>query len=619
MDRRKLSILGIGLAVVLFVALNTWGGLTLRGERIDLTQDKLFTLSRGTLDLVGEMKEPVTLRLYVSRSLRDANPFIGTYADRVQDTLEAYAAASRGRLAVELIDPQPFSVDEDRAVGFGLQPISLEGGQTAYFGLAGTNSTDDVDVLPVLSPERERFLEYDLTRLVYNLANPEKPVVSLISSLPISGDPMSQYRPWAVYEQLQQLFDIRYLGGEIDAIDPASRLVLIVQPQELPARTLYAIDQFVLGGGRAMVFVDPHSEAAAARQQQPGQAPTQSDLQPLMKAWGIEMVPDRIVGDPVAARQVQYPVNGRPQVLEYLAWLSLPPDSLNRDDIITGELNGLNVASAGWLKPVEGATTVMTPLITSSADAQAIEADRVRLYPDPVALLTNFQRGGVPMVMAARLSGPARSAYAEALPEGVGAKPERLTESKVPIEVIVVADTDLLDDKTWIAMQNMFGQQIGTPVADNADFVANAMDYLIGSSALSSLRGRNVAFRPFERVTEIRRAAEAQYRAKEQELTQKLSDLQRRLEGMDVQEADGSALLTPEQRQEVDGFRTQLLDTRLELRDVQHALHSDIEGLRTELRFINIAAVPILIAVVAVVLAMIRRSRFRRRFDAAGA
>ena len=617
MDRRKLSIMGVGLAVVLFVALNTWGGLTLRGERLDLTQHKTFTLSKGTLDFLGGMQEPVTLRLYVSRTLREANPFIGTYGDRVQDTLEAYAAASRGKLAVELIDPQPFSTDEDRAVGFGLQPISLDGGQSAYFGLAGTNSTDDVDVLPVLSPERERFLEYDLTRLVYNLANPEKPVVSLISSLPISGDPANQYRPWAVYEQLQQMFDIRYLGGEVDQIEPATKLLMVVQPQGLTPKTLYAIDQYVMGGGRAMVFVDPHSEAAAARQRQPGESPTDSDLEPLLKSWGIELVKDKIVGDPAAARQVQYPVNGRPQVVDYLAWLSMPPESLNRDDMITGELRALNLASAGWLKPVQGATTVMTPLVTSSAEAQAIDAEAVRAAPDPLGLLKAYQRGGEPMVMAARLSGPAKSAYADALPEGVEAKPERLTESKAPIEVIVVGDTDLLDDRTWIVMQNLFGQQVGTPVADNADFVANGMDYLVGSSALSGLRGRNVAFRPFERVNDIRRAAEAQYRTKEQELTQKLADLQHKLQGMEVKESEDGALLTPEQRQEIEGFRTQLLDTRRELREVQHALRSDIEGLRSELRFINIAAVPIMIAIVALVLAMIRRTRFRRRLDAA--
>jgi ABC-type uncharacterized transport system involved in gliding motility auxiliary subunit len=616
MDRRKLSIAGIVLAILLFIALNTWGGLTLRPYQLDLTGSQQFTLSQGTRDLLAGMKEPVTLRLYVSRTLRDANPFLGTYADRVQDTLGSYAASSNGRLTVEPIDPEPFSPDEDRAVGFGLQSVALDNNQTGYFGIAGTNSTDDVDVLPVLSPDRERFLEYDLTRMVYNLANPEKPVVSLLSGLPINGDPLNQYRPWAIYEQLNQLYDIRYLGGEVEAVDPATKLLLIVQPQNLPAQTLFAIDQFVMGGGRAMVFVDPHSEAAAARQQRAGAGPTQSDLQPLLKSWGVDYSPDKVVADPQLARQVQYPVNGRTQVVDYLAWLSLPESNLSKELPIAAELHSINLASAGWLKAADGATTQLTPLLTSSADAESIDAEKVRLFPDPAGLIRDYKRGGVPMTLAARISGPAKSAYPDALPEGVTEGEGRLKEAKQPIDVIVVADTDLLEDRNWLLSQNMFGQQVGIPVADNADFVANGTDFLAGSSVLANLRGRDVTFRPFTKVAEIRRNAEAQYRAKEQELTQRLTDLQQKLSSMEVGNSEEATLLTAEQKQELDQARGQLLDTRRELRDVQHALRSDIENLRNELRFANIAAVPILVAVVAIIIALIRRMRFRRRFDA---
>lgn len=617
MDRRTLSITGIVLAIVLFVALNTWGALTLRPIRADLTENRQFTLSDGTRRLLAEMEEPVTLRLYVSRSLREANPFLATYADRVKDTLDAYATASRGRLTVELIDPQPFSVEEDRAVGFGLQAIALEGGQAAYFGLAGTNSTDDVSVLPVLSPERERFLEYDLSRLVYDLAHPEKPVVTLIANLPLAGDPANQYRPWQVYEELRQFFDVRLTGGEISEVDPETEVLVLVHPQDLPERTLFAIDQFVLGGGRLVLFVDPHSEAAAIRQVRAGVTPTGSNLPKLLQAWGMEMVADRVVADPQAARQVQFPVEGRNQIVEYLPWLSVTGDGLSRESPITAELRTVNLATAGWLRPVDNATTSFVPLITSSADAEAIDVDRVRFVPDPIGLIRDYQRGGVPMVMAARVSGPARTAFPDALPEDVEAPAERLMEAKVPIDIVVVADTDLLDDRTWLMPQNMFGQEVNVPVGDNADFVANALDHLIGSSVLSDLRGRDVTFRPFTRVAEIRRAAEAQYRAKEQELSRKLAELQRKLGAMEVEGGEDAALLTAEQRAELDQARVELLATRRELRDVQHALRQDIESLRDRLRFANIAAVPILVGLVAIILALARRVRFRRRFDAA--
>ena len=617
MDRRTLSIAGIVLAVVLFAALNTWGALTLRPLRADLTENRQFTLSGGTRRLLAEMEEPVTLRLYVSGSLREANPFLATYADRVKDTLDAYARASRGRLTVELIDPEPFSVEEDRAVGFGLQAISLENGQTAYFGLAGTNSTDDVSVLPVLSPERERFLEYDLSRLVYDLAHPEKPVVTLIANLPLAGDPANQYRPWQVYEELRQFFDLRLTGGEISEIEPETQILVLVHPQDLPERTLFAIDQFVLRGGRLVLFVDPHSEAAAIRQPRAGVTPTGSNLPKLLQAWGVELVADRVVGDPQMARQVQFPVEGRNQIVEYLPWLSVTGDGLSGASPITAELRTVNLASAGWLRPVDDATTTFSPLVTSSANAEAIEADRVRFVPDPIGLIRDYQRGGVPLVMAARITGPAKTAFPDALPEGVEAPAERLSEARVPIDIVVVADTDLLDDRTWLMPQNLFGQEVSVPVGDNADFVANALDHLIGSSVLSDLRGRDVTFRPFTKVAEIRRAAETQYRAKEQELSRKLAELQRKLGAMEVDGGEDAALLTAEQRAEIERARVELLATRRELRDVQHALRQDIESLRDRLRFANIAAVPILVGLVAVILALARRVRFRRRFDAA--
>jgi ABC-type uncharacterized transport system involved in gliding motility auxiliary subunit len=616
MDRRTLSIVGIALAVVAFLALNAWGSLSLRGYRLDLTEGRAFTLSDDTRKLLAGMQEPVTLRLYVSRALRDANPYLGTYADRVQDLLAAYAAASNGRLVVELIDPEPFSPDEDRAVGFGLRAIGLEDGQVAYLGLAGTNSTDDVDVIPILSPERERFLELDLTRLVFNLANPDKPVLGVISGLPLMGDPLNQYQPWTIYEQLGQTFEVTYLGGEIAAIDPTIELLLIAHPQALTPRTLWAIDQFVLRGGRVLALVDPHSEAAAMRQQQPLPGGSASDLAPLLKAWGVELVPDRIVADPETARQVQFPIGGRQQVVDYLAWLSLPRSSLNQDEVVTAELNRVNLASAGHLEPVAGAATTLTPLLLSSPEAMAEDAERVRGFPDPMRLIRDHRPGGRPLVLAARLSGPARTAYPDGPPEGVEAAGERLVEASRPIEVIVVADSDLLDDRSWLARQSLFGQEVGIPVADNADLVANALDFLAGSTALADLRGRAVTFRPFTRIAELRRAAEAQYRAKEQELTERLLELQQKLATMEVGQGEEGALLTPAQREELDGFRNQLLETRRELRDVQHALRSDIEDLRARLRFLNIAGMPLLIAALAIGLALLRRMRLRRHLDA---
>ena len=617
-DRHKLTIVGIVLAVILFVALNVYGSLSLRGSRLDLTDNRQFTLSGGTEQLLAKVEEPLTLRFYASRALRDANPFLGSYADRVHDMLRTYAEASNGKILVEYIDPEPFSPEEDRAVGFGLEPVSLEGGAiTGYFGIAGTNSTDDVDVLPMLSPEREPFLEYDLTRMVSNLASPDKPVVAMVTGLPMNADPTAQYRPWQVMQELDQFFDIRMESGDIDRFADDVDALVLVHPQALSEKTIYAIDQFVMRGGKVLVFVDPQSEAQAMRQQ-PGMevADTFSNLEKLLPAWGVDYDPEVVVGDPQTARQVGFTSGGREQVVNYLPWLSLDHSRLAADDVITSELNVVNLGTAGALAPREGATTSFTPLIRTSPDAMAIPAEEVRRYPDPMALIRDFKPGGKELVLAARIAGPLKSAFGDQPPQDVVHEPAHLAEAQSPAQIIVVADTDLLDNRTWL---NMLGDQVAIPVADNTNLVANAIDNLVGSEALMSLRGREVTLRPFTKVQEIRRAGEIQYRAKEQELLTRLADLQDKLSSLQVTEGEDPSLLSDAQRQEIDGFRSQLLDTRRELRDVQLAMRQDIEHLRDTTRFLNIVAVPLLVALAAIVIALVRRARYRRRFDQAAA
>jgi ABC-type uncharacterized transport system involved in gliding motility auxiliary subunit len=618
LHRHQLTLAGIVLAVVLFVALNVYGSIALRGWRLDLTQNRQFTLSAGTEQLLAQVEEPITLRFYVSRALRDANPFLGSYADRVHDLLRTYAEAANGRIVVEYLDPEPFSPEEDRAVGFGLEPLSLEGGTSAgYLGIAGTNSTDDVDVLPALSPEREPFLEYDLTRLVHNLAQPDKPVVAMVAGLPLQADPALQYQPWQVMQELGQFFDLRPQEGEVDRFAEDVDALLLVHPQALSEKTVYAIDQFVMRGGKVLAFVDPHSEAQAIRQRQPGMpGDTFSNLEKLFPAWGIEFDPDRVVADPNTARQVVFPSGGREQVVDYLPWLSLDRGQLALDEVFTAELNRINLGTAGALAPSEGAASTFTPLIRSSREAMLIPAEKVRLYPDPMALIRDFEPGDREQVLAARVSGALKSAFGDKAPEDVTAEPAHLALTSSPAQLIVVADTDLLDDRNWLSS---LGQQVSVPVADNANLVANALDYLLGSEALTSLRGREVTVRPFTKVAEIRRASEARYRAKEQELLQRLDELQGKLSSLRVGEGDDASLLGEAQRKEIDGFRTQLLETRRELRDVQLALRQDIERLRDLTRFVNIAAVPLLVAVAAIVIALMRRARYRRRFDQASA
>ncbi len=630
--RRTLTVLGIVLGLVLLVSLNTFAALELGRYRLDLTEEKAYTLSEGTLALLERIDEPIVLRLYVSRAVREKSPFLAAYADRVLDFLEGYAEASGGRIRVEYVDPEPYSEEEDRAVGFGLQAVQLDAETTGYFGLAGTNSTDDVAVIPVLSPERERFLEYDVTRLVYRLADPQRPVVAVLSGLPINADPTRQFRPWRIYELLKDQFDLRWLAGEIRTIDDDVRVLLLIHPQGLSDVTLHAVDRFVQRGGRLMVLVDPHAEAQAMRQRQPGMAETASTLERLFEAWGLRYDKDRIVADPAVARQVQVPLSGgRAQVVDYLAWLALTGERLNRTHPVTAELERLHFSTAGALALAEDSGLAWTPLVTSSPRAQMVAADDLRLFPDPFGLLRKYRPEGEERVLAAVIRGRFPTAFPDGPPEGAaeeaedgdaGARAETAaadeadgtTGGAAEATVIVVADTDLLEDRSWLVTQQVLGRQVELPIADNADFLANALDYLAGSDVLVKLRGRRVAFRPFERLVALRREAEQRYRAKEQELVQRLEELQGKLRSLELPAGEGEgALLDPKLREEIAKIRDEILETRRELREVRRRLREDIERLQATVRFANIGAVPLLVALIAVGVGLVRRSRMRRR------
>lgn len=648
MKRALLSTAGLILAVVLFVAVNLLAGVTLKSTRIDLTSDRLYTLSDGTKSIVRSIAEPITLRYYFSEKASAALPQIRTYANRVREMLEEYAAQSNGKLRLEVIDPEPFTDAEDRAVQAGLQgaPIDNAGSQTLYFGLVGTNSTDDQQTIPFFQQEKEPFLEYDLTKLVYNLSYPKKPVVGLISGLPqVSTAPpgMGRYTgqpdPWAVVEQLGAVFTVKALDAKLTKVDAEVKLLLIVHPKNLSDDTLYAIDQFVLAGGKAVVLVDPHSEAANMQQPQnpmmmmPQMRETSSDLPKLLEAWGIDFAKDKVVGDRFLALRVQTGGRGgRPKVVDFPAWIGANKENIAQGDIITNDVSRLIFASPGALKKKDGATTTLTPLVWTTEETQLIDAETMKMV-DPETLLKDFKSGGGRQTIAARVSGPAKSAFPDGPPkpkapeaagekkEGEEAKPAEeakkeiptphLAESKGPINLVVVADVDFLDDRFWLQVQDFFGQRMAVPSAGNGDFVVNAVDNLAGSSDLISLRSRGKSTRPFTVVEQLRRTAEVKFLAQEKELQTKLEGAEKKIAELRKTAPSGASatLVSDEQKKALDQFRTEVLDTRKQLRDVQRNLRSDIEQLATRLKFVNIGLVPVVLVVVALIVAAARRRR----------
>jgi len=621
-NRIALTGVGIALAVALFVAVNMLANVLFPSARLDLTADKLFTLSQGTKSILAKIEEPITLRYYYSERLGREVPSYGVYAQRVREMLEEYRNNSRGRLRLEIVDPAPFSDEEDRAVAFGLQAVPLnQQGETVYFGLAGTNGADREETIAFFQPERERFLEYDLTKAIYNLSVVKKPQVGLLSSLPMEGEFRGRGQPsppWAVYTQLGQFFDIRPVAREAAEIPAEIGVLMVVHPKNLPERTLYAIDQFVLRGGRALVFVDPFSESELARGGQAAMGmPNNSNLTKLFDAWGLAMADDKLAGDRAAARRVNAGSEARLRAVDYVLWLSLREANFERSDVLLSEASVLQMASAGILAKKDGATTEFEPLVRTGAQSQEIAVDEIRMQPDPAALLANFKPSGNSLVLAARLRGAVKSAFDQAPAPAEGAPPSaqtHLTQSNGAINVIVVADTDMLEDRFWVQVQEFFGQRVATPAAYNGDFVVNAVDNLLGSSDLIGLRGRGLSQRPFTLLAEIQREAEQRFRAKERELTEKLRETEKRL--ADLQGRGGPrgedaarSILTADQQGEIDRFRAELLGVRRELRDVQLELRRDIEAVQTNAKVINIAAVPAAVAFAAILLAFVRARR----------
>ena len=616
---------GLVVALALFLGINIISNQTLTSMRLDVTENELHTLSEGTHNILQSLDEPITVRFYFSTKQFANIPQYKNYGRRVRDMLEEYAAISDGKIQLQVIDPEPFSEAEDQAVGFGIEPIPLSStGEKGYLGLVATNSTDDEIPIPIMSPDREESLEYDLTKIIYSLNNPKKRKIGLLTGLPIFAnvpDPTTgklTEREWGAISLLKEVYEVTQVSDTSTSIDEDIDTLIIVHPKKLSAKVLYAIDQFVLHGGRAMVFVDPFAEQDQTRPdpENPMVMPdTSSDLAPLFAKWGLQMVDEKIAADADTAVRVQFRSDTGPQEVEYLPWLSLQAANMNRDDFVTNQLNSVNVGSAGILKPTEGASTTFTPLLQTSNNAGELERGALMFVRNPADLLQNFEPGGEKLTLAARIQGEVETAYPDGKPldeteSRAPADDKFLTKSASSINVIVVADTDILADRFWVSYQNFLGMQMPQAFANNADFLINAVDNLGGNDDLISLRSRGEYSRPFTVVQQIQKEAEAKFRDREQALQAKLEETEAKIEQLQ-QQSGGAAesILTPEQRKEIDLFRKEQLKTRKELRAVQHDLQKNIEQLGTRLKFYNIALVPILILLFALGLSVFKLRR----------
>lgn len=616
---KKIPLNAGSLAIVgvLFVAVMLLANFLLRGAQVDLTADRLYTISDGTKHIVSGLKEPVNLYLFFSEKTATPIPQIRNHGLRVRDLLQQLVNRSDGKLTLKVIDPQPFSEEEDRATELGVSSVPIgPTGEKLYLGLAATNSTDGKEAIPFLDPQLDEQLEYDVAKLLYKLGAAKRPVIGWLSSLPMQGDfDMQTGRPrppWAVYGQLEQLYTVKNLEPTLTSIDADVDELVIVHPKELPPAALYAIDQFAMRGGHVLAFVDPIAQADASGNDPNNPmaqfaADKSSHLEPLLASWGIEFKPDQVVGDLERGLVVSMRENDPPS--QHIAVLGFDATSLGKDPI-TAHLHSINMATAGSLKLAKDSKLKFEPLIHTSAQAGLIPAQRLQMLSDPATLRDGFKPTGE-LVVAARVSGNATSAFAAGPPAGVQAAPNALKASAKPLNVVVIADTDVLSDFMWVQTRNFFGQMVAQPFANNGELVWNAMDNLAGSADLISIRGRATYSRPFDRVDALRRNADAQFHSKEQQLEDELAKTEEALTKLQTAKPGANeALLSSDQAAEIERFQQEKVRIRKELRAVKAGLENDIKKLGMKMKILNVLIAPAaFVGIALLVSAWTRRRR----------
>jgi len=609
------SAVGVVAMLVLLIVINLIAGQA--KQRIDLTAERAYTLSAGTRAILAKLDTPLQIRFYCTRSENTMPVFLKNYAQRVEDLLGEYRQASKGRIEIQKLDPQPDSDAEDSARLDGIQPQPVRGTERVYLGLS-VSLLDQKETIPFLAPGRERLLEYDISRAVARVINPAKPVVGVMSPLPVAGrmNPragrMGQ-QPWILDSELQRDFELRTIEMGADKIPDGIKVLVVIHPKEISDATQFAIDQFVLRGGKLVAFLDPN---CVLDQQMGGPMPTpsSSSLDKLLKAWGLSFDTGQVVADLTYL--------GRTQQGRAPAVLALSENSMNRDDVVTTQNNAVMVLAGAFTgKPVDGLRE--TVLIKSSPNSQLIASATALMNGEEV--IKNFQPSGNEYALAVRLTGKFKSAFPNGDPKSSATKPEEnkpdqspsqgLKESAQENSVILFGDVDMVEDQVAVTETgNAFGARLFVPNNGNLALAEGAVEQLSGDSNLIAMRSRASTVRPFTVIREMQAQAETHYQSTIRQLERSLADTQTKLNQLQQTKESGQRfILSPEQQQEIVRFRKTEADLKSQLKDERRKLRAEIDSLQNRLKWVNIAGMPALVALAGVALALTRRQRSAAR------
>ncbi len=614
------SVVGVAAMLLILVAINYIAGRA--KQRIDLTAEHAYTLSPGTKAILKKLDTPVQIRFYVSQSADGMPVFLKTYAQQVDDLLGEYRQNSHGMVQIQKLDPEPDSDAEDSARLDGVEPQALSNGERVYLGLS-VSQLDQKDAIPFLTPERQKLLEYDISRSIARVMTPEKPVIGVLSSLPVMGMgaamPMQeQGEPaWVLIEELKRDYNVKQIEPNATAIPDDVKLLLVIHPKAISDTTLYALDQFVLRGGKLVAFLDP---LAALDQQMASQQfsapPSSSNLDRLMKPWGVSFNATQVLADmDFVARTSQ----GRAPAV-----LALTEKAMNQDDIATAETGNLFLVFAGVFSgtPAEGLKE--TVLLHSSKDSDLVDPMLARLPGD--AISNSFKPSGTKYPLAIRLTGKFKTAFPDGKPKPAANEPNEkkkepakdetsLKESKKETTVVLIGDSDMIQDRVAVRqLGNAFGQRLFAPANGNLAFAQNVIDQLSGDSNLIAVRSRASSERPFTVVKKLQADAEASYRSKIKELEGSLADMQRKIGQLQSGKQEGQRfILSPQQQEELANFRKKEAEVRTELKEVRKRLRADIDSLENRIKWVDIAAMPAVVALAGLAFAVVKRRRSAAR------
>ena len=617
------SAIGIVVMLAILVAVNI---IAARGkQRIDLTAERAYTLSPGTKAILSKLDTPVQIRFYSSRGENDMPVMLKTYAQRVEDLLGEFRQASKGQIDIQKLDPQPDSDAEDSAKLDGIEGQMLPQGSSIYLGVS-VSMLDQKEAIPFLAPNRERLLEYDIARAVSRVATPAKPVVGVMSTLPVSGSQMNPMmmrmgqqgqQPWVLMSEMQRDFTVKTVEVTVDKIPDDVKVLVLIHPKALSDATQFAIDQFILGGGKMIAFLDPLSVLDRQSQQMMG-PPSSSSLDKLLKAWGITFDSTKVVADMDFVGRTR---QGRaPSVLQ------LTEKAVNKDDVLTGDTDSLLMVFAGAFAGTPAAGLTQTVLIKSSKNSQLVDPMTAQMSVEEK--IKTFSASGTEFALAVRLAGKFKTAFPEGKPKAPDAKPEdakpeekkdqpadqSLKESAQDGAVILVGDTDMIQDQVAVteAMNPFGGQRMVMPQNGNLALAQGAIEQLTGDDNLISVRSRASRERPFTVVKKMQADAEANYRTKIKDLETSLADAQKKLTELARSKAPEGGqrfILSPEQQAEIANFRKKETEVKQQLKTERKKLRADIDSLENRIKWANIAGMPVVVAIGGIVLAMSRRKR----------